>query len=93
VKVGTGHSTGRADQSNHLSATHRVSHGHQLLAHVEVGGDYAATMIHIDDVSREEEIVHQRDDAPVGGADLFAGGSAKIDAQMPGRQLAVENSA
>jgi len=59
---------------------------------VEVGGDHATTVIYIDDVSRKEEIIHQRDDAAVGGADLFAGGSAKIDPQMPGRQLAVEHS-
>ena len=91
--MGARHSTRRADQSNNLPATHRVSSGHQRLAHVEVGGDHAATVIYIDDVSREKEIVHQRDDASVGGADLFAGGSAKIDAQMSGRQLAVEHSA
>jgi hypothetical protein len=60
---------------------------------VEVGGDYAATVIDIDDVSREKEIVHESDDAAVGGADLFASGSPKIHAQMPGRQLAVEHSA
>jgi hypothetical protein len=50
-------------------------------------------MIYVDDISREKKIVHQRDDATVGGADLFAGGSAKIDAQMSGRQLAVEHAA
>lgn len=93
MKVGTRHSPRRADQANDLSATHRISHGHQRLAHVKIGRDHAATVIYIDDVSREKEIVHQCDDAAVGGTDLFAGGSAKIDAQMSGRQLAVEHPA
>jgi hypothetical protein len=93
VKVGTRHSPRRADQANDLSAAHGISHGYQRFAHVKIGRDHAATVIYIDDVSREKEIVYQRDDAPVGGTDLFTGGSPKIDAQMSRRQLAIEHSA
>jgi hypothetical protein len=93
VKVRTRHATRRPNQANDLSAIHRISNGHQRLAHVEVGGDYPATVVNVYDISRQKKIIHQRDDAPVGDADLFAFGSAKIDAQMSSCQLAVEHSA
>jgi hypothetical protein len=80
MQVRPRHSTGGANQSNDLPATHRVSHGYQWLAHVKIRGNHAAAVIDVHDVSREKKVVDECDDAAIRCTDRLTHCAAKVHA-------------
>src|SRR5438128_366033 len=82
VQVWAGHAAGRPNETDLLAARHRVAHGHERLAHMEVAGDDTAAMIDVDHVPGEKELRDERDDTAVRGVNGLAGLPSVVDAQV-----------
>jgi hypothetical protein len=93
MEMRTGNATRRTDDADHLSPFHRISRCNEWLAQMEIGGHDTSAMIDIDDVSRQKEIVDERDDSAIGRAHLLANRSPKINAQVARSEPAIEETA
>ena len=92
MEVWSGYATGSSDQTDLLAALHGVANRDLRLAHVEVAGDDAIAMIDVDDITREEELGDEGNDAAIRGEDRIAGRAAIVDAEVAARNLAVEDA-
>src|SRR5438067_4596015 len=92
VQMRTGHAARLTDESDQLAARDGVSCRDELLAHMEVRGDDSSAVIDVHDTSGEIEIVDERDDATIRGANGIADRAAEIDAKMPARDRSIEDA-
>src|SRR2546423_4993957 len=91
--MGPCNASGVADESDHLPALHRFTDMDERFAHMEVGGNYTAAMVDVNDVACQEEIVHERNDAAIGCPNRLTDRTAEINAEMARGQFSVEDSA
>jgi hypothetical protein len=92
MEVRASHSSRRSNEPDSLSPNHGIADGHQWLAQVKIRGDDPATVIDVDDVSCQKEVVDERDDAAIRGTYWLTDCAAKVDPEVPAGQAAVEDA-
>ena len=80
------------DQANHLSSLHRVAGCHEKLAQVEIRSDDSAAVVDVDDVSREKEVVDERNHPAIRSAHRLADRAPEINAEVTRGERAVEEA-
>lgn len=93
VEMWTGHAAGRANEADLLAALDGIPDRDECLGQVKVARNDASAMIDVHDVAGEEEIVHQRDYAPIGSNNRIARLPGEIDPSVTARQTSIEESA
>ena len=88
--MGAGDAARGTHDSNLLTSLHRIAHGDGRLRQMEVAGHHSVPVIDVDHVPGEEEVVHERDDAPIRGDDGIAGLTGEVHAAVAARQTTVE---
>src|ERR1043166_7891143 len=86
------HAPGPPHESDLLAAGHRIPHGHERLAHMEIAGHDAATVIDVHDVPGEKEFRDERDDAAVRGPNGLARLPRVVDPEVAAGHAAVEHA-
>jgi hypothetical protein len=84
--------TRRTYQPDNLSARNRIPGRDKWFAHVEVRGDDSSAVIDVDDIAGEEKIRDQCYYSAIRHADRISNAAAKIHAEMPSRQPAIEQA-
>ena len=84
------HAPCRSDETNLLSPSNSVTLCNQCATHVEVTGDNAGAMIDVNDISREKEIRHERDNTSIRCVYWRAEFSCEVHSEMRARQNAIE---
>src|SRR5688500_5160147 len=81
-----------AGQAELLAALDDIADGHVDLRKVQLGRIEAVTMIDIDGVAAEKQLLRQDDAAAVGRMDLSARACAKVGSRMRRSRLTVEHA-
>ena len=92
MKMGTCHASGRSDKTDLLSPLDGLAFRDERFAEMEVARHNTTAVIDVHDITGEKEIVDQHYDAAVRRMHRRANTAAEIDAQVPGRQHAVEGT-
>src|ERR1700681_4949741 len=92
MQVRSRNATRISDQTNHLSALHCITGRDERLAQMEIRGDDSAPVIDVDDVSREKEIVDERNHTAIRSAHRFADRAPKINAEVTRGERAIEEA-
>jgi hypothetical protein len=92
MEVWAGHSSCRSDEPDLLSSLYSIAHGHECLAEVEIRGHDASSVIDVDDIAGQEEVVDERDDSAVRSIHRLTDGSPEIDTEVAARQVAIEDT-
>jgi hypothetical protein len=93
MQVRAGYSPRRSDQSDLLPPRDRVAHCHERFTEMEISGDDSTTVIDVDDIASQKEIVDERNDTAVGGAHWVSDRPSEIDAKVAAGHAAVEETA
>lgn len=90
VQVGASYTPGSAHDSNLLTSLHRIAYRDGRLRQMEVAGHHSVPVIDVDHVPGEEEVVHERDDAPIRGDDGIARLTGEVHTAVAACEAAVE---
>jgi hypothetical protein len=93
MQMRTGNASGIPDQSNRLASLHRLARRNERFAEVKIRRNNAASVIDVDDIAGEKEVVDERHHATIGRAHRISNRSAKIDAEVSRRYLPIEQAA
>ena len=92
MEVRAGHSSCGSNEPDLLSSLYSIAHGHECLAEMEIRGHDASSVIDVDDIAGQEEVVDQRDDSAVGSIHRLTDRSTEIDAEVAAGQVAIEDA-
>src|SRR5688500_281045 len=92
MEMGTGHASGRADESNLLSPLDGLAFRYVRPTQMKVSGHDAAAVIDVHDIPGEEESVHERDYAAVCRNHRRTDTASEVDAKVPARNDAIEGA-
>ncbi len=92
MQVRSGHSSRSSDESNLLPSYDRVAYRYQRLAEMKVCGDDSTTVVDVNDVTGEKEIVDERNHSAVGRAHWLPDRAPEIDAKVTAGHAAVEET-
>ena len=93
MEVRSGDAPSRSYQSDALSPRYRIANGHERLAEVEVCSDDSTTVVDVNHIAREKEIVDQCNDSAVRCQHWFSNRATEIDAEVTTGHAAVEDAA
>ena len=93
MQVRAGHSSRSSDESNLLSPHDRVAYRHKRLAEMEVCGDDSTTVVDVNDVTGEKEVVDERNHSAVRRAHGLSDSAPEIDAEVAADHTAVKETA
>ena len=88
----TGYTSGCAYESDLLSALDGVANRDERLAEMEIAGHDSSTMVDVNDVAGQKEIVDERNHAPIRGIHWLAYRSPEIHAEVAASHLTVEET-
>jgi hypothetical protein len=86
------YAAGGTDETNLLTALHRVTHRYERLGEVEITRDHTRAMVDVDDVPRKKEVVDQRDHSAVRRSHDVTGLAREVHTAMAARKPAVEDA-
>jgi len=93
MQVRSGHSPRRSDESDPLSSRDRVAYRHERLAEVKIRSDNSTTVIDVNHIAGEKEIVDESNDSAVRCEHRLSDGATEIDAEVTTGYAAVEDAA
>ena len=93
MQMRSGHSPCRSYEPNPLSPPHCVAHRHERFAEVKIRRDDSATVVDINHVAGEKEIVDECNNSAVRGEHRLSDRATEIDAKVTAGDPAVEDAA
>jgi len=92
MQMRTGYTSGGTDESDLLPPLHGVANCDERLAEMEIAGYDTGTMVDVNDVAGQKEIVDERNHTAIGGIHRLAYRSPEIDAEVATGHLTVEET-